>query len=54
VAPTLPEVCALSIKNAAVFFDSLKLSTEQGAIAERILFEIRRRLRFLVEVGWTT
>jgi excinuclease ABC subunit A len=48
---TLPDVCALSIKDAAVFFDSLKLSTEQGAIAERILFEIRRRLRFLVEVG---
>ena len=47
----LPEVCALSIKDAAVFFDSLKLSTEQGAIAERILFEIRRRLRFMVEVG---
>ncbi len=48
---TLPEVCALSIKDAAVFFDSLALSTEQGAIAERILFEIRRRLRFMVEVG---
>ncbi len=48
---TLPEVCALSIKDAAVFFDSLQLSTEQTAIAERILFEIRRRLRFLVEVG---
>jgi excinuclease ABC subunit A len=48
---TLPDVCSLSIKDAAVFFDSLKLSTEQGAIAERILFEIRRRLRFLVEVG---
>ena len=48
---TLPQVCSLSIKDAAVFFDSLKLSTEQGAIAERILFEIRRRLRFLVEVG---
>jgi len=48
---TLPEVCALSIKDAAAFFDALKLSTEQGAIAERILFEIRRRLRFLVEVG---
>ena len=48
---TVPEVCALSIKNAAVFFDSLSLSTEQGAIAERILFEIRRRLRFMVEVG---
>ncbi len=48
---TLPDVCALSIKDAALFFDSLKLSVEQGAIAERILFEIRRRLRFLVEVG---
>lgn len=48
---TLPDVCALSIKDGAVFFESLKLSTEQGAIAERILFEIRRRLRFLVEVG---
>lgn len=48
---TLPDVCALAIKDAAVFFDSLQLSTEQSAIAERILFEIRRRLRFLVEVG---
>ena len=48
---TLPEVCALSIKDAAVFFDSLELPTEQTAIAERILFEIRRRLRFLVDVG---
>ncbi len=48
---TLPDVCSLAIKDAAVFFDNLSLSTEQGAIAERILFEIRRRLRFLVEVG---
>jgi excinuclease ABC subunit A len=48
---TLPEVCALSIKEAALFFDSLQLSSEQNAIADRILFEIRRRLRFLVEVG---
>ena len=48
---TLPEVCALSIKDAAQFFDSLQLSSEQNAIADRILFEIRRRLRFLVEVG---
>ncbi|HWN10175.1 MAG TPA: excinuclease ABC subunit UvrA [Pyrinomonadaceae bacterium] len=48
---TLPDVCALAIKDAAIFFDSLTLPAEQGAIAERILFEIRRRLRFLVEVG---
>ncbi len=48
---TLPEVCGLSIKEAALFFDSLQLSSEQNAIADRILFEVRRRLRFLVEVG---
>ena len=33
------------------FFETLQLSTEQAAIADRILFEVRRRLRFLVEVG---
>ena len=48
---SLPEACALSIKDAAVFFDSLELTTEQTAIAERVLFEIRRRLHFLVDVG---
>ncbi len=48
---TLPEVCSLSIKTAAVFFDALELSSEQSAIAERILFEVRRRLRFMVDVG---
>ena len=48
---TLPEACALSIKNASDFFDALQLSTEQAAIAERVLFEVRRRLRFLVDVG---
>src|SRR4029450_11991411 len=48
---SLPETCSLSIKDAAVFFDSLELSTEQTAIAERILFEIRRRIHFLVDVG---
>ena len=48
---TLPQICSLAIKDAATFFDSLTLSTEQSAIAERILFELRRRLRFLVEVG---
>src|SRR5688572_1603433 len=51
VGRSLPEACALSIKDAAVFFDSLQLSTEQTAIAERILFEIRRRVHFLVDVG---
>ena len=48
---TLPEVSALSIKDAAIFFDSLELLPEQSAIAERVLFEVRRRLRFMVDVG---
>jgi excinuclease ABC subunit A len=48
---TLPEVCALSIKDAAAFFETLELSTEQAAISDRVLYEVRRRLRFLVDVG---
>ncbi len=48
---TLPDVCALSIKDAAVFFDALELPAEQAAIADKVLTEIRRRLRFLVDVG---
>jgi excinuclease ABC subunit A len=48
---TLPEVSALSIKNAALFFEALKLTTEQSAIADRVLFEVRRRLKFMVDVG---
>src|SRR2546423_8076824 len=48
---TLPDVCSLSIKNAAAFFDELQLNEEQTAIADKVLFEIRRRLKFLVDVG---
>jgi len=48
---TLPAVCALPIKESAVFFDTLQLSNEQAAIADKVLFEVRRRLRFLVDVG---
>jgi excinuclease ABC subunit A len=48
---TLHDICALSIRDAADFFDSLELSPEQTAVADRILFEVRRRLKFLVEVG---
>ncbi len=47
----LPDISALSIKDAAVFFDALELSPEQTAIADKVLFEIRRRLHFLVDVG---
>jgi excinuclease ABC subunit A len=48
---TLGEVCALSIRDAAAFFGELKLSEEQTAIAERLLAEVRSRLKFMLEVG---
>jgi len=48
---TLPEVCALSIRDAALFFESLSLTEEQAAIADKVLFEVRRRLKFMVDVG---
>jgi excinuclease ABC subunit A len=48
---TLPEIGSLSINEASEFFESLSLSPEQSAISERILFEVRRRLRFLLDVG---
>ncbi|HEX5704061.1 MAG TPA: excinuclease ABC subunit UvrA [Pyrinomonadaceae bacterium] len=50
-ARTLPEVCTLSIKDASAFFEALELPDEQSAVSDRVLFEIRRRLKFLVDVG---
>lgn len=47
----LPEVVAMSIKDAREFFDALKLDEEREKIAEKLLLEIRRRLKFLVDVG---
>ena len=48
---SLPEIVALSIRDAADFFDNLKLSEEREKIAEKLLLEVRRRLKFLVDVG---
>jgi excinuclease ABC subunit A len=48
---TLPEVANLSIKDAAVFFNSIEISEEEAAIADRLLGEIRSRLKFLLDVG---
>ncbi|MDQ3133058.1 MAG: excinuclease ABC subunit UvrA, partial [Acidobacteriota bacterium] len=47
----LPEIAALSIKEATTFFEELKLDEERENIAEKLLLEIRRRLKFLVNVG---
>ncbi|MCA1556783.1 MAG: excinuclease ABC subunit A, partial [Acidobacteria bacterium] len=48
---TLPEICRLPVKETAVFFETLTLSDEHAAIADKVLFEVRRRLKFLVDVG---
>ncbi len=48
---TLPDACSLSIKDASVFFNELQLTEEQAAIADRLLSEIRSRLKFLLDVG---
>jgi excinuclease ABC subunit A len=45
------QVCSMTVEEAARFFGQLALSTEQAAIAEKLLIELRERLRFLNEVG---
>lgn len=48
---SLPEVLELAISDAKVFFDELSLSEEREKIAEKLLLEVRRRLKFMVDVG---
>ncbi len=48
---SLPEVTAMTAREAADFFDQLPLSSEQTEIASRLLVEIRSRLKFLLDVG---
>jgi len=45
------QVCSMTVEEAARFFGLLKLSTQQAAIADKLLIELRERLRFLNEVG---
>ncbi len=47
----LPEVTSGSVENTLEYFNKLKLEGRRGAIAEKILKEIRARLQFLVDVG---
>ncbi len=48
---SLGEIVSLSIKDADVFFKKLKLDAEREKIADKLLLEIKRRLKFLVDVG---
>ncbi len=45
------EVCAMTVEDAAKFFGQVQLSAEEAEIADKLLQEIRERLRFLNEVG---
>ncbi|MYF11676.1 MAG: excinuclease ABC subunit UvrA, partial [Gammaproteobacteria bacterium] len=48
---TLPQVSRGSIEETLTYFNQLKLEGRRGAIADKILKEIRARLQFLVDVG---
>ena len=48
---TLPDITALPVGDASRFFAELELPGNRGAIAEKIIKEIRERLDFLVNVG---
>ena len=45
------EIAAMTVEDAAKFFAGVELSPEEAEIAERLLEEIRERLRFLNDVG---
>ncbi len=45
------EVCALTVEEALKFFEHLELRAEEAEIADKVLQEIRERLRFLNDVG---
>ncbi len=48
---TIAELSAMSIEQGVAWFDGLQLEGDQARIAEPIVSEIRRRLRFMNEVG---
>jgi excinuclease ABC subunit A len=48
---SLPDICAMTAAEAADFFNTLALSEAETEIAERLLYEVRSRLKFLINVG---
>jgi len=48
---SIVDVTVMSVRNALEFFSGLKLTEQQMNIAGEVLKEIKRRLKFLVEVG---
>ena len=47
----LCEICSLTVEDALCFFEQVQLSPAEAEIAEKLLHEIRERLRFLNDVG---
>ena len=45
------QICALTVEDAFRFFSAIELSAEEAEIADKLLIEIRERLRFLNDVG---
>ncbi|MEO0086989.1 MAG: excinuclease ABC subunit UvrA [candidate division WOR-3 bacterium] len=45
------DVCKFSIKECYQFFDNLKLNEQERKIAGELINEIKKRLKFLIEVG---
>ena len=48
---TIGQICEMNTADARTFFDSLELSDHDLAIASRIVEELQKRLRYLVDVG---
>src|SRR5206468_8436329 len=48
---SIAEVVRMNIAEALAFSETLELSPEESAIAEKVLVEIRQRLKFLNDVG---
>ena len=48
---SITEVCQMTVKQARPFVDGLQLSAAEMVIADKVLEEIRRRLRFLDQTG---
>jgi excinuclease ABC subunit A len=47
----ITEICQMTVSQAREFFGEIRLSAAQAEIAQKILEEIRQRLRYLDEVG---
>ncbi len=45
------QVCSMTVEDATRFFAELQLTREESDIADRLLIEIRDRLRFMNDVG---